>query len=130
MKTTTFPRAVKCVLLAASTLTITICALLLATSVRPCRAAGPTVGACDTRSMLGFCYEYSGPAHTAQGAATDCAGALGGKRLDACPTEETVGVCVVDPGGDASRRLVYVYYRPAYDQSSARAACPGRYDAR
>lgn len=77
-------------------------------------------GSCDTREMLGYCYNYEG--WNEEDAREECAGSPGGIfSTEKCPEADVIARCHFT---DGLAPITYVFSAPAtLDQ--AKASCPG-----
>ena len=71
-----------------------------------------------------ICYEYVG-SYWSEGNVKELCNATGqsGFRGTACPTEKRVGRCRYYPSGDFDHQILFDYYSPGFDASSAEADC-------
>jgi len=88
--------------------------------------SGP--GSCDTRAVLGYCYEYGGDAWSESEARSECDGSPGGTySTSSCPSENQVGRCSFYRAEKRNKEIIYFYYSPSFDKETAKWSCAGEF---
>lgn len=113
--------------LKASVVTLLFLASLLSLNTE---GRAESVGSCDARKMVGFCYDYTGEGWNIDRAKIDCRAGGGEYRSSGCPENPVVGTCTYALQGKKELEIVYRFYKDAFTLKQAQMSCPGKFSAK